>query len=233
MVRLLTDTTYFAFLAELRYPGAYFANLVSTALFLALLVLGGRALQVDGGETALFLAFVALAGLQGPARALEDASSDAEELYLYPFPPLFLIFAHTASLALRTLLNFSLVYLMLTWPLSLPLKGLLQVWSYAPLALVAGFGPGLLLGGLTLLLKRTGTLVNLLAIVVLGSAFLPPAILNLVAPYSPFMAVLGLTRGRADAMAVMGLSLIHLAIGCLAYYACERLVFRMGLSGVR
>ena len=230
---MISSIIRFGFLTDVRYPVVFLSNVVSTGLFLGLLVLGGRALEVRGIEGALFITFIMLAAMQAPPRALEDNSSEPEEIYLYPISPMAMLIVQAISLSARTLFNFSIVYLMLLLPMGLPMNTLAELWQYAPVAFLAGLGPGLLLGGLTLILKRTGALVNLLAILLLTGAFLPNAWMSSVGAYLPFSAAQGLMRGVTEPSTVLMACGAFLFLGVLGYLFSERLMIRMGLSGIR
>jgi hypothetical protein len=232
-VRALRGTLWYGFLADIRYPANYLAEVLSASIFLALLILGGRVLGVMGIEGVIFITFVLLAGMQGPSRALEAAWTEPEEVYLHPMPTLIFLTLQAIAQAVRILLNFSVVYLVLLIPLNMPLSTLADLWRYAPIALLAGLGPGLLLAGLTLVFKRTLTLVNLLVILSVSTAYLPSAWLGPVGQYLPLTAVQGLIRGTTEPATALFVTGIFLILGVLAYHGCERLVVRSGLSGVR
>lgn len=115
---------------------------------------------------------------------------------------------------MRALFNFTIVYIVMLFPLHLPISTLIALWIYAPVAFLAGLGPGLLLGGLSLLLKKTGALVNLIAIIVLAGAFLPSSLMGSVGSYLPFSVVQGLMRGTTDMGTVVAVCRAFLSIGC-------------------
>lgn len=233
MMLALWSIVRFGVLVEVRYPVVFLSNVVSTALFLTLLLLGGRAIGVGGIEGALFITFIILAALQAPQRALEDNSAEPEEVYLYPIPPIATLIFQAIGLAVRTVFSFTIVYLALLFPLHLPTSILIDLWIYAPVAFLAGLGPGLLLGGFSLLFKRTGALVNLMAIIVLAGAFLPSSLMSSVGSYLPFSVVQGLMRGTTDIGTVAVVCGVFLSLGTLGYAFLERLVIRMGFSGIK
>ena len=137
------------------------------------------------------------------------------------------------GLTVRTVLGFTIVYLVLLFPLHLPAGTLIDLWIYTPVAFLAGLGPGLLLGGFSLLFKKTGVLVNLIAIIVLAGVFLPSSLMSSVGSYLPFSVVQGLMRGTTDIGTVAVVCGVFLALGTLGYAFLERLVIRMGFSGLK
>jgi len=218
---------------EFRYPVAFAFNLLSSALFMGLLAVTGKALGQDRSLAALLLGFMVMLSLQAPARALEDPSASQEEILLARWPLMGLLSGEALARGIWMMGQLSLVFLLLALPLRLEFEELLAFWRWAPLAWWIGLGPGLFLASATLLFKRTGALVNLLSLAVLGGAVIPIAAGKSVSVF-PYLQLVALVRGSAlNEPGIWFAATLWVLAGAISLLLALRVAVHRGLLGVR
>lgn len=236
--RVLWSTMRLSVANQFRYPVEWITGTISTLGALLLLVYGTQQAfsheEATRTGTALLFSFIALAGMQGPVRYLENKSGDLEDVFLTPTPASVLLFCHALSYLMVMFVNISVCYLVLALVFHLPLHGLRDIVSAAPPVFIGTLGFGYLLAGLQLLFKRLGALVSLFSVALLSLAFTPPGWLSHVVWISPYVS--GLLALRGGAVAMLGSYLLggtQLLLGLALFWLAERAMVRLGWSGIR
>ncbi len=218
---------------ELRYPVAFVTNLLAAAVFLALLAFAGRAVSGAHSPVPLLLGFMVMVSLQNPSRIVEDPAGAPEECMLSRWTLTGLMILETLARGLWMTLQLSLTFVLLLLPLGLEAQELRTFFQWAPLAWWVGLGPGLMLASATLLFKRTGALLNLVSLLVLGGAVLPVGA-GWVGYVFPYVELLALVRGApGSAGGAWIAATAWVLVGVLLLRAAERYGARHGLLGVR
>jgi len=209
------------------------ANLLAAAVFLALLTFAGRAVSGAHSPVPLLLSFIVMVSLQNPSRMVEDPAAAPEECLLSRWSLVGLLVMETLARGLWMALQLSLAFMLLLLPLGLEAQELRTFFYWAPLAWWVGMGPGLVLAGATLLFKRTGALLNLFSLLVLGGAVLPVGA-GWAGHMFPYVELLALARGASGSAVVAWVAATAwVLVGALSLRMAERYGARHGLLGVR
>lgn len=236
--RTLLATLRLCLANQFRYPLEWITQTISNLGLLMLLIFGLRhAFGVqDANNTGATLLFslVAMAGLQGPVRYLENKSGDLEDLFLTPLPAPVLLFCHATAQLVLMMINVIFCYVALVMVFHLPFMMLAYMLQGVPAVFLGMLGFGYLLAGLQLLFKRLGGLMNLLAALLVALAFVPQGWLKHLVWVSPYVSGLLALRGGTSAMlSAYGLGLVQLTLGLIAFGLAERAMVHLGLSGMR
>ena len=213
---------------ESRYPLAAASNLVASGLFLLLLAKAGSAFGREQAGLLLAVGFMVMAGMQGPVRAVERSR---EELFLVRWPLALWLVLESLGLGVWTALQLFLVLEAFAFLGLAEIGHGLAFFKFAPLAFGIGLGPGLALAGAALVFKRTGALLNLFSLGVLGAALFP-AFSGAAGALLPY---LGLVRAVAGGEGLVGVGLGALGWlvgGALIAAAARAHAVRTGRAGV-